>query len=219
MKTLLITGTDTDTGKTIVTASLRAYFQYFFPQLKLGLMKLLQTGVDGDLQFYQRLFPDVVVPLSFAAPIAPPLAAAREGKYICLDMVRQALIKLQQEKDLVLVEALGGLGSPLTRDLTIADIASSWSLDCLLVVPVQLGAIAQTVANVALARQNKLNLQGIILNCSQDCTEQDIMNWTPVDLIESLTTVPVLGIFPHVKELSNLEILAKTASQLNLNLI
>ncbi len=219
MKTLLITGTDTDTGKTIITASLRAYYQYFFPKLNVGLMKLLQTGVQGDFQFYQPLFSDVVVPLSFSAPLAPPLAAQQEGKSISLYVIWQALIKLQEEKDLVLVEALGGLGSPITQELTIADIAYSWRLDCILVVPVKLGAIAQTVANVALARQNKINLRGIVLNCVKEYREEDINNWTPIDLIESLTQVPVLGVFPYLTDLTNLEILAKTASKLNLEII
>jgi dethiobiotin synthetase len=219
MKTLLITGTDTDAGKTIITASLRAYYQYFFSTLNVGLMKLLQTGIEGDSQFYQGLFSEVVVPLSFSAPLAPPLAAQKEGKYISLDVIWQALTKLQQEKDLVLVEALGGLGSPVTHELTVADLAQSWRLDCILVVPVKLGAIAHTVANVALARQNKINLRGIVLNCVNFCSEEDINNWTPIDLIESLTQVPVLGVFPYLTNFSNLEILAKTASQLNLEFI
>jgi dethiobiotin synthetase len=216
MKTLLITGTDTDIGKTIVTASLRAYYQHYFPYLSIGLIKLIQTGAGGDRQFYQQLFPDVIIPLAFSLPLAPPLAAARENKYIDLGIVWQALAQLQAERDLVLVEALGGLGSPVTDELTVADLAGSWRLETILVVPVKLGAIAQAVANVALARQAKVKLRGIILNCVNACTEEQIADWAPIDLIQSLTHVPVMGIFPHLTELTNLEKLAQTASQLNL---
>ena len=217
MKTLLVTGTDTDTGKTIITASLRAYYQNYFPKLNVGLMKLLQTGAEGDRQFYQQLFPDVTVPLLFALPLAPPLAAARENQSIDLDILWQALTNLQSEKDFVLVEALGGLGSPVTDELTVADLAGSWRLESILVVPVKLGAIAQTVANVALARQTKVKLRGIILNCVNPCTDEQIADWAPIDLIESLTRIPVLGVFPYLTELTNLEQLAQTASQLNLS--
>ena len=216
MKTLLITGTDTDTGKTIITASLRAYYQNYFPNLNVGLMKLLQTGAEGDRQFYQQLFPDVIVPLCFSLPLAPPLAAARENKCIDLDILWQALTNLKSEKDLVLVESLGGLGSPVTDELTVADLAGSWRLESILVVPLKLGAIAQTVANVALARQTKVKLRGIILNCVNPCTDEQIADWAPIDLIESLTEIPVLGVFPYLTELTNLEKLAQTASQLNL---
>ncbi len=217
MRTLLITGTDTDTGKTIITASLAAYYQRYFPDFQIGLMKLLQTGIEGDLQFYQSFFATPIVPLSFSTPVAPPLAAAKENKQIDLNIVWQALSKLQKEKDLVLVEALGGLGSPVTNELTVADLAQSWRLDTILVVPVKLGAIAQSVANVALVRQCKINLKGIILNCVTPCTEEQINDWTPIDLIESLTHIPVLGVFPYLENIDNLEKLAQAASTLNLN--
>jgi dethiobiotin synthetase len=218
MKTLLITGTDTDTGKTVVTLALRSYYKKYFPHFKVGLMKLLQTGKEGDCQFYQQFFPDALVPLSFAAPVAPPLAAQKENKYIDLSIVWQALSNLQREKDFVLVEALGGLGSPVTDELTVADLAGSWHLDTILVVPVKLGTIGQSVANAALARQSKINLKGIILNCVTPCAQEEINDWTPINLIESLTHLPVLGIFPYLENISNLELLAQAASNLNLNI-
>lgn len=219
MKTLFITGTDTDTGKTIVTASLKAYYQKFFPSWKVGLMKLLQTGLQGDYQFYQQFFADIIVPLSFTAPLAPPLAAAKENQHIDLSIIWNALLKLQAENDLVLVEALGGLGSPITNELTVADLAGSWCLETILVAPVKLGSIGQIVANVALARQSKIKIKGIILNCVNSCSQEEIADWTPIDLIESLTYTKVLGVFPYVEELTNLEKLAQAATKLKLELI
>lgn len=219
MKTLLVTASDTDTGKTVITASLKAYFQYYFPNFKVGLMKLLQTGLEGDRQFYQQFFPDVIVPLCFTAPLAPPLAAEKENKYVDLKIIWEALLKSQKENDFLLVEALGGLGSPITDELTVADLAGSWRLETILVVPVRLGAIAQIVANVALAKQSKIKIKGIILNCVTPCTQEEIDNWTPINLIESLTYTPVLGVFPYLDDLTNLEKLAQAASQLKLEFI
>jgi dethiobiotin synthetase len=217
MKTLLIAGTDTDAGKTIITTALRAYYQKYFSHLTIGLMKLLQTGKQGDAEFYQQFFDDVVIPLRFDTPVAPPIAADLEGKSIDLEIIWQHLLKLQNTKDLVLLEALGGLGSPITHDLTIADLAGSWRLDTILVVPVKLGAIAHTVANVALARHHKVKLKGIVFNCVNPCSDEDINNWTPKILVESLTQVPVLGYFPYVETIDNLSNLAQiTANSLNL---
>ena len=208
MKTWFIAGTDTDAGKTIVTTALRAYYQKYKSDQKTGLMKLLQTGDIGDQEFYQNFFDDVVVPLRFSAPLAPPVSAELEGKSIDLAVVWQELLKLQKDTDLVLLESLGGLGSPVTNELTVADIASSWRLETILVVPVKLGAIAHTVANVALARQEKVKLRGIIFNCVNPCTPEQIEQWTPKGLIESLTQVPVLGYFPYVDKIDNLDELA-----------
>jgi dethiobiotin synthetase len=176
-------------------------------------MKLLQTGEQGDAEFYQRFFDDVIIPLRFSAPLAPPIAAQLENKSINLSIIWQSLLNLQQSKDLVLLEGLGGLGSPITDELTIADIASSWRLDTILVVPVKLGAIAQTVANVALARQEKIKLRGIIFNCVNPCSEEQINQWTPKELVESLTQIPVLGYFPYLETINNLADLAQITAQ------
>ena len=213
MKTWFIAGTDTDAGKTIVTIALRAYYEHYFSQMKIGLMKLLQTGEGGDAQFYQKYFDDVVIPLRFSAPLAPPISADLENKSIDLSIIWQSLLKLQETQDLVLVEGLGGLGSPITHELTIADIASSWRLETILVVPVKLGAIAHTIANVALARQEKIKLKGIVFNCINPCSDEDINQWAPKELVESLTQIPVLGYFPYLENIDNLADLAQATAK------
>jgi dethiobiotin synthetase len=122
---------------------------------------------------------------------------------------------LRSQRDFVLVEALGGLGSPVTDELTVADLAGEWRLPTVLVVPVRLGAIAQAVANVALARQSRVNLKGIILNCIQPRTDAEIADWTPQQLIQSLTNTPVLGCLPYLDNLTDLDKLAQIASDLD----
>lgn len=183
-------------------------------------MKPIQTGV-GDRELYDRLFdlkqtPEELNPLHFQAPLAPPLAAEREGKRVRLETVWQAFEALRQKRDWVLVEALGGLGSPITHETTVADLAWDWRLPAVLVVPVRLGAIGQAVANVALARQSRVHLKGIILNCVNPCSEQEIADWAPADLMRSLTSVPVLGLIPHLANPTDLAKLAQIAANLNL---
>ena len=212
MKSLLIVGTDTDVGKTFVVASLVAYWKQYildkdFPESdrSLGLLKLLQTGI-GDREIYDRLFADcdrieIRSPVRFQAPLAPPIAAEKEGKTIDLSEVNEALVSLQEKHDFVLVEALGGLGSPVTKTLTVAHIAAEWSIPTVLVVPVRLGAISHAVANVALAKNFNIDLKGIILNCLTLESNSELADLTPVDLIQSLTQVPVLGILPYISDL------------------
>lgn len=222
MKTLLITGTDTDAGKTVFITALVAYWQAFYASQSLGLMKLLQTGV-GDRELYARLFADnkaieIIAPLCFSTPVAPPIAAAKEGKTIDLGIIWRALTELQQKHECVLIESLGGLGSPVTDELTVADLARDWRLPILLVVPVKLGAIGQTVANVALARQNNLEIKGIVLNCIQPESEANLDNWAAIELIQSLTKVPIVGTIPYLAESTNLEKLTQVAANLDLEM-
>ncbi|MGF2040137.1 MAG: dethiobiotin synthase [Nostoc sp. CmiVER01] len=223
LNTLLITGTDTEAGKTVLTTALAAYRQKYYPQRSWGIMKPIQSGI-GDREWYQKLFTleqssEEITPLYFQAPLAPPIAAARENRQIDLAVVWQALSKLRSQRDFVLIEALGGLGSPVTEELTVADLAGEWRLPTVLVVPVKLGAISQAVANVALARQARINLKGIVLNCVQRRTDAEIAEWTPPQLIQSLTNIPVLGCLPYLDSLTNLDKLAQVASNLNLEML
>lgn len=220
LNALLITGTDTEAGKTVLTTALAAYWQKYYPQRPWGIMKPIQSGI-GDREWYQNLFTleqsaEEITPLYFQAPLAPPIAAAKENRQVDLALVWQTLSKLRSQRDFLLVEALGGLGSPVTDELTVADLAAEWRLPTVLVVPVKLGAIAQAVANVALARQLRVDLKGIVLNCVQPRSDAQIADWTPPELIQSLTNTPVLGCLPYLENPTDLDKLAQIASDLDL---
>ncbi len=220
MNALLISATDTNAGKTVLTAALAAYLQTYRSSESVGILKPIQTGV-GDRELYSQLFAlnqtlDEITPLYFQAPLAPPVAAEKEGRSIDLKRAWQAMIKLGQQRDWVLVEALGGLGTPVTHELTVADLARDWALPTVLVVPVRLGCLAQVVANVALARQSKVNLKGIVLNCVTACSDGEIADFAPINLIQSLTNTLVLGIIPHLDNSTDIAKLAQVASNLDL---
>ena len=204
-------------------SALIAYWQRYCWAYKLGVFKPVQSGV-GDREFYTRVFdldqtPEQINPLWYKTPVAPPLAAALEGKRVDLALAWKGFAELEKARDWVLVEGAGGLGSPVTDELTVADIACQWRLPAVLVVPVKLGSISAAVANVALATQKKVTLQGIVLNCTQPCTQGQIENWTPTEMIESLTQMPVLGILPYLKQIKDTEALADAAAQLDLERI
>jgi dethiobiotin synthetase len=221
MPSLLITSTDTEVGKTVCTVALATYYQTYFPQQKLGIMKPLQCGV-GDREIYTQLLSldqslAELNPVYFDAALAPPIAAA--GQLIDLGEIWRQLQILQQRCDVVLIEALGGLGTPMTRELTVADVAREWRLPTVLVVPVKLGSIGQAVANVALAKQANVNLKGIILNCQQPTSAAEIENLTPADLIMSLTRVPVIGCIPYLPAWPAVDGLATAAQDLEWSLL
>jgi dethiobiotin synthetase len=203
-----------------LTTALAAYWQAYVRDRRLGIMKPIQSGA-GDRELYARLFDldrslEEITPLYFQAPLAPPIAAAKEGRQVELQLAWQGFDTLRRQSDWVLVEALGGLGTPVTYEITVADLARDWGLPTVLVVPVRLGAIAQAVANVALARHAGVNLKGIVLNCTQLRSEVEIADLSPIDLIQSLTNIPVLGVIPYLIEPTDLNKLAQVASNLEI---
>ncbi len=218
---LLITSTDTDAGKTVLTAALAAYAQKHLPQQNWGILKPIQCGM-GDREFFSELFgtsAEDINPIYLYNPLAPPIAAALAGVEIDLAKAWQALQQMRQQHDFVLVEALGGLGTPMTAELVVADIARDWRLPAVLVVPVRLGAIGLAVANVALARHYNVQLRGIVLNCPRPLFGSEIANFAPAALIQSLTNTPVLGCLPYLPDLHNLDALAAAAANLDLEIL
>lgn len=220
---LAIAGSDTEVGKTVTVLALAAYWQqHRRDRGALGLFKPVQSGV-GDREVYSELFadlhqsPDSFNPIRLTAPLAPPIAADLEGKTVDLALAWRSLVELQADRDLVLVEGAGGLGSPVTWELTFADVVAAWRLPLVLVVPVKLGAIAQAVANVALARQHQIPLRGIVLNEISLLAPDDRATLAPADLINTLTHVPVLGYLPYLQNWRDRVALAQAAAHLDLD--
>jgi dethiobiotin synthetase len=217
---LLISGTDTGIGKTLVTSALAAYLQIHRANQRFAIFKPIQSGL-GDREWYAHRFAlsqtlEQITPLWFKTPIAPPLAAAAEGKAVDLALIWNAFQDLQSRHDWVLVEGVGSLGTPITAELTGADLAHDWRLPTVLVVPVRLGAIGQAIAQVALAQKANVNLRGFILSCSEACSTEEIEQWASIDLLESIAHQPVLGLLPHLEDPTDLMQLAKAAAQWNL---
>jgi dethiobiotin synthetase len=193
------------------------------PSTSLGIYKPLQSG-EGDREFYNQTFNlsqnlAEITPLYFETPIAPAIAAHKEGKPIDLALIWQQFQKLQKQKECLLVESMGGLGSPITDEYIVADLARDWALEAILVVPVRLGAISQAIANVALANLQKVKLRGIVLSCSQVYTTEEIEELAPPQMISRLASVPVLGILPYVNDLSDISQLSLAASELDIERI
>jgi dethiobiotin synthetase len=221
MKPLLIVGSDTGVGKTLLTASLAAYHLTYRPASTLAIYKPVQSGV-GDREYFKSTFNlsqtlAEITPVFFDTPIAPAIAMLRENKPLDFGLIWQHYQTLQKKYDCLLVEACGGLGSPLTFEYTVANLAQDWHIPIILVVPIKLGAITQTVANIALAKSHKIQIKGIVLSCVD--SNLNIEDLAPIDLIQALTFTPVIGVLPYIHNLQNIQELAQAAATLELEML
>lgn len=211
---MFVAGTDTEVGKTAVSSALIAYWRYFLAHSPLGVIKLMQTGI-GDRQWYEEFCDDhtrLVVPLEYETPVAPPVAATLEGRDIDLELVRRSLDELAAETEFVIAESLGSLGSPVTDDLLVADLAGQWQMPAVLVVPVKLGSIGQTIGQVSLAREHNIQLRGMILSCGTPAAVGEIEKLSPPATLEKFTDIPVIGTLPYVKDWGDRRFLAETVA-------
>ena len=159
MQGFFVTGTDTDVGKTVVSAWLVARLDAYY-------WKPVQAGnhPETDSAIVRRLTgapPDRILPEAYvlSEPIAPHEAARRAG--IAIDMER--LVPPPCDRPLV-VEGAGGLMVPLTDDAFVIDLARELELPLILVTRSTLGTINHTLLSLEAIRRRGLTLAGVVVN-------------------------------------------------------
>jgi dethiobiotin synthetase len=198
---LFVTGTDTGVGKTVLTAGIACALRA--RGHSVGVAKPVQSGAraadpDGDAMLLKRWTgvgesPEEIAPFSFAAALAPLVAAELEGRAVDRDELVARVRAVASRYDSVLVEGAGGLFVPLGEDWTIADLAVDLALPVLVVARAGLGTVNHSALTVGAARQRGLEPVGVILNGPAD--ESSRMN---ARLIERVARVPVLGHTPQL---------------------
>jgi dethiobiotin synthetase len=158
---LVVTGTDTGVGKTVVTAAIAAAAG--LAGRRVAVVKPAQTGTatgeETDADTVSRLAaPATVLTLaSYPDPLAP-LTAARVAGLPPLDpdTVLSTVEDVARQHDLVLVEGAGGLLVPMgVAAWTIADLASGLDADVVVVARAGLGTLNHTVLTLeALERRD-----------------------------------------------------------------
>jgi dethiobiotin synthetase len=156
---LVICGTDTDVGKTVVSALL-------VEGLGARYWKPVQSGIEGGgdrdrLQALLALPPQRIVPEAYrlAAPVSPHWAAEREG--LAIDPERLAL---PPGDGPLVVETAGGVLVPLRRDWLQIEQLQRWNLPVVLVARSGLGTLNHTLLTLEALRRRQLTVLGLVLN-------------------------------------------------------
>jgi dethiobiotin synthetase len=172
---LFVTGTDTEIGKTLVSAALLRGFAR--EGLRATAMKPIAAGatlVDGvlhnedadqlDAAANVLLPPEIRTPFMLKEPAAPHIAAAHEN--VTLDMARivDAHAQALQMADVVVVEGVGGFRVPLTDTLDTADLAQALNLPVVLVVGMRLGCISHALLTAEAIAARGLRIAGWVAN-------------------------------------------------------
>ncbi len=169
-----IAGIDTDIGKTIATGLMARCLQQ--SGASVITQKIAQTGCDGiaeDILTHRKLMgiellPEdksgLTCPYVFAKPCSPHLAAELEHTHIDTQKITAATEMLTSSFDHVLLEGVGGLMVPLTRDCTFLDYIQQQGYPLILVSSSRLGSINHTLSALELAHNRGLLVKGIVYN-------------------------------------------------------
>ncbi|GAB2806836.1 dethiobiotin synthase [Streptomyces chlorus] len=200
MPVLVITGTGTEVGKTVVTAAVAA--TALAAGRSVAVLKAAQTGVrpdePGDTEEVARLAGAVTAAelARYPDPLAPATAARRAGRApVRPHDVAETAAKLATEHDLVLVEGAGGLLVRFDEDGgTLADAAALLSAPVLVVAAAGLGTLNVTELTIRELRSRGLDPAGVVIGSWP--AEADLAARCNVRDLPEVTGVPLLGAVP-----------------------
>lgn len=213
MKSYFITGTDTDVGKTWITAGIASALKKM--GIDIGIMKPFAAGTtqkvgfkseDTEILAKAAQIDDseqLINPQFFPIPASPYTASESLGVKVDVDLVLQNFKKLLKIHEMMLVEGMGGILTPILKDYFVTNLIKDMGLDVIVVTRSRIGTINHTLLTCKMCTIYGLRVRGIIIN------NFDVNGYSINELkrdLEKLTGIPVLGVMPNIKNF-NLETL------------
>lgn len=208
MKGFFITGTDTDVGKTIVASGLssvlheKGYDVGVFKPCLSGISREDEKSDTRNLKEMSKtnLSLEEITPFSFKEPLAPYVAAKREGREIFLQDVFNHWEIIRKKHEFFIVEGAGGITVPLGKDFSVIDLCKALQLPVIIVARTNLGTVNHIILTVDYAKRHGLQIAGIILNGMSK--NPHISERTNPELIAEFIDVPILGIIPKLENVT-----------------
>jgi len=207
MKPLFVTATDTDVGKTYVCAGLAYALKK--SGIDVGIMKPFACGVKQKIGFSSNDLTilanaamvddteDIINPFFFPIPASPYTAAKNLGVKINVEHVMECFRKLDEIHDIMLVEGIGGIMTPILKDYAIIDLVKDLMANTIIVTSSKIGTVNHTVLTCNMCKNMNIPIKGLIIN-NFDSTGYPIHELER-DL-SALTDLPVLCSLPHMKK-------------------
>jgi dethiobiotin synthetase len=157
---LFVTGTDTGVGKTYLTRALATELRRL--GLRVGVAKPVVTGLDDPGPHDHELL-GAATAATFGPPASPHLAAELAGTPLDPAELVACARRAAEDADVVLVEGVGGLLVPLTRDYSVRDLAAELGLPVLVAARPALGTLNHTLLTLEAASAGGLDVRAVIL--------------------------------------------------------
>jgi len=210
LESLFITGTDTDVGKTYVTAGLAVTLRKM--GIDVGIMKPFAAGTSQkkgfkseDVEILARAAqvsdPENLMNPQFFKMAASPYTAAQKLKVkVNVRGVLSSFKKLSKLHQMVLVEGMGGIMTPITKNYFVANMIKEMNLPAVIVTRTKIGTVNHTVMTCKMCEKFKIRIKGIIINnFDSDGYDVSILKRD----LQKITGVKVLGTLPYIENLSD----------------
>ena len=174
MNSLFITGTDTDVGKTCVTAGIVNYLSKM--NIDVGVMKPFASGykanedsISEDVEILTKYSGvtdpvDLINPYFFEIPTSPYEACMKLNREIDISKVVDAYNQLISNHDVVIVEGIGGIMTPISQNYFVSDLISELKLNSIIVTGSKIGTVNHLMLTYEYSQQKNLNFNGFLIN-------------------------------------------------------
>jgi dethiobiotin synthetase len=218
VRDLLVTGTDTGVGKTMIAAALVTALRA--RGLRALGFKPAETGVSAGqrtdseiLAFASGEQNELARPLlQLAEPLAPAVAAERAGITLDPDDIEERIRRLRQDGYALVVEGAGGVMVPLSWGYTVLDLAQACDLDAVVVARAGLGTLNHVMMTAMMLRSYQIPMRGIVLN-GRSAAPDVAESTNHAALSRMLQGVRIVEV-PHVPSGASIEAMADLVGRL-----
>lgn len=201
-KTIFITATGTDIGKTYVSGLIAKHIKD--KGLNIGYYKAALSGSndikDSDAWYVKQQADlldsyDEMVSYTYKHAYSPHLAAQIEGNPPDIKIIKNAYKDISKKHDYMIVEGSGGIICPIRYDsnqkIFLEDIIKELNIPSLIIAEAGLGTINSTVLTIEYMRSKNLKINGVILNRFEMSNK---MHEDNKKMVEEMTGIKIIGV-------------------------
>ena len=213
MKGYFITGTDTGVGKTAITAGIAGTLRK--DGVNVGIMKPIASGYpqktgykSSDVAILAEVAgikdpEELINPVFLPVPTSPYDASKLLSLPIDIPLILTKFKKLLSMHDIVLIEGIGGIMTPITKKFFVADMIKAMAIETIIVTRATLGTLNHTIMTCKMCKDYDIHVRGLVINNFDEKGTAAEKN-APATLYE-LTGINILGVVPFIKDLNQID--------------
>lgn len=221
MKSYFVTGTDTGVGKTAITAGIAGSLRKF--GINIGIMKPIATGYpqkagykSSDVTILAEAAgikdpEELINPVFLPIPTSPYDATKLLSVPIDMPLILTKFKKLLSLHDVILIEGIGGIMTPITKNFFVADMIKAMAIETIIVTRATLGTLNHTVMTCKICKDYDIKVKGLVIN-NFDEKGSPAEKSAPTTLYE-LTGINIIGIIPFIKDLNQIDKMIEMVSK------
>lgn len=221
MKAYFITGTDTGVGKTAIAAGLAGSMRKL--DVNVGVMKPIATGIPQKMGFKSsdvailadasgtKDSEDLINPVFLPISTSPYDATKLLSLPVDMPLILTKFTKLLSTHDVLLVEGIGGMMTPITKNFFVADMIKAMSIETIIVTRATLGTLNHTMMTYKMCKDYDIKVKGLVINNFDEKGTAAEKN-APVTLHE-ITGLDILGVVPFIKNYDKIDAMIETVGK------